>query len=57
MKTEEMLRKIKSVKLCMMAHPDYEYGTEFEDRILDLQEIEDYLSELGEDFNNDTFVQ
>jgi len=46
MKTQdEILRKIKSVKLCMMAHPDYEKDSEFEDRILDLQEIEDYLLE------------
>lgn len=44
MKTKEMLQKIKSLKLCLMAHPDYEYGSEFEDRVSDLQEIEEFLS-------------
>jgi hypothetical protein len=35
-----ILEKIKSIKLCLMAHPDYEYGSEFEYRISDLEEIE-----------------
>jgi len=39
-----ILEKIKSLKLCLMAHPDYEYGSEFADRISDLEEIEDELS-------------
>ena len=39
-----ILEKIKSVKLCLMAHPDNELDSEFEDRISDLQEIENELS-------------
>jgi len=57
MKTkEEIIQKTKSVKLCLMAHPDNEQDSEFEDRISDLEEIENYLSkdnwiklELGSD--------
>ena len=40
----EILNKIKSVKLCLMAHPDNEQDSEFEDRISDLEEIENELS-------------
>lgn len=43
MDKETLLRKIQSVKLCLMVHPDYEPDSEFEDRIDDLQEIEDSL--------------
>ena len=39
-----ILEKIKSVKLCLMAHPDNEQDSEFEDRISDLEEIENELS-------------
>jgi hypothetical protein len=35
-----ILEKIKSVKLCLMAHPDNEKDSEFADRISDLEEIE-----------------
>ncbi len=44
---ENILSKIKSVKLCMMAHPDNEQDSEFEDRISDLEEIENMLSKNG----------
>ena len=40
----EILNKIKSVKLCLMAHPDNEIDSEFADRISDLEEIENELS-------------
>lgn len=40
MKNKEILRRIRSVKLCLMAHPDNTKGSEFEDRIDDLEEIE-----------------
>jgi hypothetical protein len=40
----EILNKIKSVKLCLMAHPDYEIDSEFEDRVSDLEQIENELS-------------
>ena len=40
----EILNKIKSVKLCLMAHPDNEIDSEFADRISDLEEIEYELS-------------
>ena len=39
----EILKKIKSIKLCLLAHPDNEENSEFADRITDLQEIEDEL--------------
>ncbi|EMY3554928.1 hypothetical protein [Flavobacterium psychrophilum] len=39
-----LLEKIKSVKLCLMAHPDNEEHSEFADRISDLEEIENELS-------------
>ena len=44
---ENILSKIRSVKLCMMAHPDNEQDSEFEDRISDLEEIENVLSKNG----------
>ena len=40
----EILNKIKSVKLCLIAHPDNEQDSEFADRISDLEEIENELS-------------
>ena len=43
MENKEILRKLRSVELCMTAHPDYEKGSEFEDRIIDLQEIQQAL--------------
>jgi hypothetical protein len=49
MKKEEMLRNIQSVKLCMMAHPDNTEGSEFEDRIDDLDEIEQKLQKQVND--------
>ena len=48
MKTKEMLQKIKSVLLCLSAHPDNEQNSEFEDRIEDLIEIEEYLKSIKE---------
>jgi hypothetical protein len=40
---KELLKKIKSVKLCLMAHPDNQEHSEFADRIADLKEIENEL--------------
>ena len=37
---EEILKKIKSTKLCLIAHPNNEIDSEFADRITDLEEIE-----------------
>jgi len=42
------LNKIKSVKLCLIAHPDNEIDSEFADRISDLEEIETNFSEMFE---------
>lgn len=39
----EMLQKIRSVLLCLIAHPDNEENSEFQDRISDLEEIEEFL--------------
>jgi hypothetical protein len=47
MEKETLLHKIQSVKLCLMAHPDNEQDSEFEDRIDDLQEIEDSLGDTS----------
>ena len=44
-KKMNILNKIKSVKLCLMAHPDNEIDSEFADRISDLEEIEKELSQ------------
>lgn len=33
------LQKLKSIRLCLSAHPDNEPGSEFEDRIDDLDEM------------------
>ena len=43
MENLEIVRKLKSVELCLSAHPDFETGSEFEDRVLDLQEIQKAL--------------
>lgn len=43
-KLNEIVSKLKSVQLCMMAHPDNEPDSEFEDRIDDLEEIINDLS-------------
>ena len=40
---KHFLDKIKSVKLCLMAHPDNTEGSEFADRISDLASIEAVL--------------
>lgn len=47
---EEVLEKIRSIKLCLMAHPDNEDYSEFADRISDLEEIEQY-------FNNKKYIK
>jgi hypothetical protein len=36
----DFLKKIKSIKLCLMAHPDNQINSEFADRISDLEDIE-----------------
>lgn len=41
---KNFLNKIKSVKLCLMAHPDNQEHSEFADRISDLEEIENEIS-------------
>lgn len=47
---EDILRKIKSTRLCLMAHPDNEEHSEFADRISDLEKIEDELSKIKTDW-------
>lgn len=46
MDIKEILDTIKSTKLCLMAHPDNEEGSEFADRIDDLEGIEVKLGGL-----------
>lgn len=45
MTIKEMLKKIRSVKLCMMVHPDNTKNSEFADRISDLIDIEKAFEE------------
>ena len=45
MNREDILRKLNSVRLCLIAHPDNEKHSEFEDRIDDLNEI---INELNQ---------
>jgi len=40
---QDLIDKVISVKQCLMAHPDNEVNSKFEDRISDLQDIEDSL--------------
>jgi hypothetical protein len=40
---QDLIDKVISVKQCLMAHPDNELNSEFEDRISDLQDVEDNL--------------
>jgi len=40
MENEEMITRVRSVMLCLTAHPHYEEGSEFQDRVQDLLEIE-----------------
>ena len=35
----KILRKLRSIRLCMMVHPDNEEDSEFADRIEDLNEL------------------
>jgi hypothetical protein len=44
--TEEIKQKLNSIKLCLMAHPDNEPHSEFEDRISTLDEIIDSLTPI-----------
>ena len=53
---KEIQNKLKSVERCMTAHPDFEKGSEFEDRVVDLQEIQKALS-IDDDGNCAFLVQ
>ena len=44
MENKEILRKLRRLELCITAHPDCKKGSEFEDRIIDLQEIQQALT-------------
>lgn len=57
MKTKELYQKIRSVKLCLMAHPDNEPDSEFADRIDDLEEIEiKLISNESKEYIRDIFL-
>ena len=43
-KKEQISRKLNSIKLCLQAHPDNQPDSEFEDRIYDIEYIEQKLS-------------
>lgn len=44
MTKEQISRKLNSIKLCLQAHPDNQPDSEFEDRIYDIEYIEQKLS-------------
>ncbi len=44
MTKEQISRKLNSIKLCLQAHPDNQPDSEFEDRIYDIEYIEQQLS-------------
>lgn len=50
-KLNEIVSKLKSVQLCLMAHPDNEPYSEFEDRIDDLEEIIKVIAESTPETN------
>lgn len=56
MNTTEILKKIQSVRLCMMAHPDNTEGSEFEDRISDLKSIREALEQSPIDSVSSNFA-
>lgn len=43
-----IIQKLRSVELCMSAHPDNEAHSEFADRISDLEEIKTEVTQLLE---------
>ena len=43
---EQILSKLRSVELCLSAHPDNEENSEFADRISDLEELQKEVSNL-----------
>lgn len=43
---ENILSKLKSVELCLSAHPDNEEHSEFADRISDLEAMQTHLKEV-----------
>lgn len=45
---EQILAKLRSVELCLSAHPDNEEHSEFADRISDLQELQKEVEDLIE---------
>ena len=45
---EQILSKLRSVELCLSAHPDNEEHSEFSDRISDIQELQKEVSNLIE---------
>lgn len=46
---EEIIRKVRSIRLCLLAHPDNEPHSEFADRIDDCDDIENYLANLNKE--------
>ena len=46
MKNKEILQKLRSLELCLTAHPDCIKGSEFEDRVLDIQELRNHFEQL-----------
>jgi len=46
MTNKEILQKLTSLDLCLTAHPDYEKGSEFEDRVFDIQAMITHFKKL-----------
>jgi hypothetical protein len=45
---EQILSKLRSIELCLSAHPDNEEHSEFSDRISDLQTLQKEVNDLVE---------
>lgn len=44
MENKEIIRKLNSIELCLMSHPENELNSEFADRISDLKDITQHLT-------------
>ena len=42
----ELINSLKSIKLMLTAHPDYQHDIEFEDRIIQIDEILEQLTPI-----------
>ena len=53
----DFLQKIKSIKLCLMAHPDNKINSEFADKISDLEDIEFELEKEQQGYSDEEVLE